>query len=127
MRALLSAYGPRGDVEPLVALTVRLRALGAEVRVCAPPDEESARRPAGVGVPPVVVPQPAEQPYWAGRLAGPGIGTAHDGPVPTTESLSAALRAVPTPGVRARAAAVAGAIRTDGAAVAAKPLFDAVG
>jgi len=29
--------GGRGD-EPLVGLAVRLRALGAEVRVCAPPD-----------------------------------------------------------------------------------------
>jgi vancomycin aglycone glucosyltransferase len=40
MRVLLSTYGSRGDVEPIVALAVRLRALGAEVRMCAPPDEE---------------------------------------------------------------------------------------
>ena len=38
MRVLLSTYGSRGDVEPMVGLAVRLRALGAEVRVCAPPD-----------------------------------------------------------------------------------------
>jgi vancomycin aglycone glucosyltransferase len=38
MRVLLSTYGSRADVEPLVGLAVRLRALGAEVRVCAPPD-----------------------------------------------------------------------------------------
>ena len=38
MRVMLSTYGGRGDVEPLVALAVRLRELGAEVRVCAPPD-----------------------------------------------------------------------------------------
>ena len=37
MRVSLSTYGGRGD-EPLVELAVRLRALGAEVRVCAPPD-----------------------------------------------------------------------------------------
>jgi hypothetical protein len=43
VRVLLSTYGGRGD-EPLVGLTVRLRALGAEVRVCAPPDW--AERPA---------------------------------------------------------------------------------
>ncbi len=45
MRVLLSTYGGRGDVGPLVGLAVRLRALGAEVRVCAPPDR--AERPAG--------------------------------------------------------------------------------
>lgn len=50
MRVLLSTYGTRGDVEPLVALAVRLRALGAEVRMCAPPDEEFAERLAGIGV-----------------------------------------------------------------------------
>ncbi|UQI45665.1 glycosyltransferase [Streptomyces sp. HU2014] len=55
MRVLLSTYGSRGDVEPLVALAVRLRELGAEVRVCAPPDEDFARRLAGVGVPLVPV------------------------------------------------------------------------
>ena len=44
MRVLLSTYGGRGDVGPLVGLAVRLRALGAEVRVCAPPDW--AERPA---------------------------------------------------------------------------------
>jgi hypothetical protein len=37
VRVLLSADGGRGD-EPLVGLAVRLRALGAEVRVCASPD-----------------------------------------------------------------------------------------
>ena len=42
MRVLLSTYGSRGDVEPFVALAVQLRALGAEVRMCAPPDEEFA-------------------------------------------------------------------------------------
>ena len=38
MRVLLSTWGSRGDVEPMVAFAVQLRALGAEVRVCAPPD-----------------------------------------------------------------------------------------
>jgi vancomycin aglycone glucosyltransferase len=36
MRVLLSRYGSRGDVEPMVGLAVQLWALGAEVRVCAP-------------------------------------------------------------------------------------------
>jgi hypothetical protein len=35
---VLSAYGGRGDVEPVVGLAVRSRALGAVVRRCAPPD-----------------------------------------------------------------------------------------
>ena len=50
MRVLLSVYGSRGDVEPMAALAVRLREFGAEVRICAPPDEEFVKRLAGVGV-----------------------------------------------------------------------------
>ncbi|QNE74093.1 glycosyltransferase [Streptomyces finlayi] len=50
MRVLLTTYGSRGDVEPLVALAVQVRALGAEVRVCAPPDKEFVDLLAGVGV-----------------------------------------------------------------------------
>ncbi|MCS0603713.1 glycosyltransferase [Streptomyces sp. LP11] len=50
MRVLLSTYGTRGDVEPLVALAARLRALGAQVRMCVPPDDEFTRRAAGLGV-----------------------------------------------------------------------------
>ena len=38
MCVLLSTYGARGGVEPMVGLTVRLRALGMQVRVCVPPD-----------------------------------------------------------------------------------------
>jgi UDP:flavonoid glycosyltransferase YjiC (YdhE family) len=37
MRVVLS-YGSRGDVEPMAGLAVQLRTLGAEMRVCAPPD-----------------------------------------------------------------------------------------
>ena len=75
------------------------------------------------GAPQVVVPQIADQPYWAGRIADLGIGAAHEGPTPTIESLSAALETALTPEVRARATAVAGLIRTDGATVAAKRLL----
>jgi vancomycin aglycone glucosyltransferase len=50
MRVLLSTYGTRGDVEPLVALAVRLGELGVEVRMCAPPDEEFAKKLAGLGI-----------------------------------------------------------------------------
>lgn len=78
------------------------------------------------GVPQVVVPQWADQPYWASRVADLGIGAAHDVQAPTIGSLSAALRTVLTRGTRARATAVAGTIRTDGAAVAATRLIDAV-
>jgi vancomycin aglycone glucosyltransferase len=38
MRVLLSTIGSRGDVQPLVALASELRAAGAEVRLCVPPD-----------------------------------------------------------------------------------------
>jgi vancomycin aglycone glucosyltransferase len=38
MRVLLSTIGSRGDVQPLVALAVALRALGSEVGLCVPPD-----------------------------------------------------------------------------------------
>lgn len=81
---------------------------------------------ARAGAPQVVVPHWADQPCWAGRVAGLGIGAAYDGPAPTTESLSAALAAALTPETRARATAVAGTIRTDGATVAATLLLDAV-
>jgi vancomycin aglycone glucosyltransferase len=81
---------------------------------------------ARAGAPQVVVPLIADQPYWAARVAELGIGAGHDGPAPTFDSLSAALRAALTPATRARARAVAGAIRTDGAMVAAKLLCDAV-
>jgi vancomycin aglycone glucosyltransferase len=76
------------------------------------------------GAPQVVVPQAADQPYWAGRVADLGIGMAHDGPAPTTESLSVALKTTLTPETRARATAVASTIRTDGAIMAAKLLLD---
>ncbi|MFF4548318.1 glycosyltransferase [Streptomyces sp. NPDC001435] len=81
---------------------------------------------ARAGAPQVVVPQLADQPHWAGRVAALGIGAAHDGPTPTFESLSAALKAALTPETRARATAVAGRIRTDGATVAAKLLLDEI-
>ncbi|MFD7659158.1 glycosyltransferase [Actinosynnema sp. NPDC059797] len=82
---------------------------------------------ARAGAPQVVVPQAADQPYWAGRVAALGVGVAHDGPTPTSDSLSAALGAALAPGVRERAAAVAGGVRADGAAVAAALLLDEAG
>ncbi|MGH3386338.1 MAG: glycosyltransferase, partial [Nocardioidaceae bacterium] len=80
---------------------------------------------ARAGAPQVVVPQAGgDQPYWAGRVADLGIGAAHDGPAPTAESLSVVLMTALTSETRVRSTAVAGTIRTDGAAVAAKLLLD---
>ncbi len=81
---------------------------------------------ARAGAPQVVVPQGKDQLYWAGRVADLGIGAAHAGPIPTIESLSIALTTALAPETRARASAVAGTIRTDGAAVAATLLLDAI-
>ncbi|ULE35167.1 glycosyltransferase [Mycobacterium sp. IDR2000157661] len=82
---------------------------------------------ARAGVPQVVVPQFADQPYWARRVAELGIGAAHDVSVPTAESLADALQASLTADTRARAHALAPDIRTDGAAAAAARLFELVG
>ncbi len=82
---------------------------------------------ARAGAAQVVIPQIADQPYWASRVAELGIGAAHDGRRPTVESLSAALDTALSAETRTRARAVGAAIRTDGTTVAAKLLFDAVG
>ena len=77
------------------------------------------------GAPQVVVPQIVDQPHWARRVAELGIGAAHDGPVPTSESLASALGTALAPETRARATAVAAQVRTDGATVAARRLLEA--
>ena len=69
MRVLLSTSGGRGDVEPLVALAVRLRALDADVRVCAPPD--CADRLAELGVPLVPVGQSVREMMHGGKPPSP--------------------------------------------------------
>jgi vancomycin aglycone glucosyltransferase len=79
------------------------------------------------GAPQVVVPQIADQPYWAARVAELGIGVAHEGSTPTVESLSAALATALAAETRARARTVAGEIQSDGATVAAKLLLDLAG
>jgi vancomycin aglycone glucosyltransferase len=75
------------------------------------------------GVPQVIVPQMGDQPYWAGRVWDLGIGAAHEGPTPTAKSLSAALESALTSGTRARAAAIATRMQSDGALRAAKLLL----
>jgi vancomycin aglycone glucosyltransferase len=82
---------------------------------------------ARAGAPQVVVPQIAGQPYWAECVAELGVGVAHEGPIPTVGSLSAALGRALAPETRARAMLAAGAIRIDGATVAARRLLDAIG
>jgi vancomycin aglycone glucosyltransferase len=74
----------------------------------------------------VVVPQIADQPYWAQRVADLGIGVAHDGPTPTVDSLSNALATALAPATRARATAMTGIVRGDGAAYAAQLLIEMV-
>jgi vancomycin aglycone glucosyltransferase len=51
MRILLTTFGSRGDVQPLLALAAALRALDADARVCAPPDEEFQKLFAAAGMP----------------------------------------------------------------------------
>jgi vancomycin aglycone glucosyltransferase len=82
---------------------------------------------ARAGAPQVIVPQVADQPYWAQRVAALGIGAAHQGPNPTFESISAALKTALAPETRAKAVAIASTIRTDGAEVAANLLVEMVG
>ncbi len=81
---------------------------------------------ARAGTPQVVVPQAADQPHWAKRVVDLGIGAALDGPVPTVESLSAALRTALAPETSVRATAVAAEIRADGASAAAKLLLETI-
>ena len=84
MGVLLSTYGSRGCVEPVVGRAVRLRARGAEMRVCAPPDEEVAARPAGVGVPLAPVGRPVRP-----LMHGSRFRSAADGPRRAAELIAA--------------------------------------
>lgn len=53
MRVLLSTIGSRGDVQPLVALALELKALGEEVRLCVPPDFQQWIEALGLPVTPI--------------------------------------------------------------------------
>lgn len=72
------------------------------------------------GVPQVIVPQAADQPYWASRIEALGIGAAHPGPTLTLETLSTALERAMDPVTLRAASKLAGDIRVDGADVAAE-------
>ncbi|MBK8838373.1 MAG: hypothetical protein IPO30_06640 [Hyphomonadaceae bacterium] len=79
---------------------------------------------AQAGASQVIIPQIADQPYWAARAAGLGIGAAHDGATPTFESMTAAVEKALAPETQARAMAVAGTMRRDGAMAAAKLVLE---
>ena len=79
---------------------------------------------AAAGAPQVVVPQMFDQFYFARRVDRLGIGTAHAPAEPTADSLLGALRHVLDGEVAQRARTVAGQVRTDGAATAARRLID---
>jgi vancomycin aglycone glucosyltransferase len=53
MRVLLSTIGSRGDVQPMVALALQLKALGQEVRLCVPPDFRDWIESLGMPVTPI--------------------------------------------------------------------------
>jgi vancomycin aglycone glucosyltransferase len=53
MRVLLSTIGSRGDVQPLVALALQLKALGEDVRLCVPPDFRDWIESLGMQVTPI--------------------------------------------------------------------------
>ena len=82
------------------------------------------------GIPTVVVPHMADQPFWGRKVASLGVGP---DPVPrhrlTTERLAAAIRsAVTDPVMRRHATALAARIRAeDGVAVATRIVRDVVG
>jgi vancomycin aglycone glucosyltransferase len=78
------------------------------------------------GAPQVVIPQHYDQHYWASRVHQLGIGSAHASGAPTADSLTSALKQTLQPAVTARAQAVAAAMRSDGALVAARRLIATV-
>jgi vancomycin aglycone glucosyltransferase len=78
---------------------------------------------ARAGAPQVVIPQHYDQHYWAGRIESLGSGTAHSSSTPTTASLTRALERTLEPDVATHAHALAAAMRSDGALVAAHALI----
>ncbi|MEV0278928.1 glycosyltransferase [Streptomyces sp. NPDC050610] len=73
MRVCLTAWGSRGDVEPLAGLAVGLRELRAEAVVCAPPDDDFRTLLARAGAPLVPL-----GPTVRSVVAGPKPPTAQD-------------------------------------------------
>jgi vancomycin aglycone glucosyltransferase len=74
MRVLFSTIGSRGDVQPLVALASELRALGQEVRLCAPPDFRDWIETLGIPFVPI---GPEVRPF---AIASPPVNRARPSP-----------------------------------------------
>jgi hypothetical protein len=70
MRVLLSTIGSRGDVQPLVALALQLRAPGQEVRLCVPPISTTGSTASAAYCPTVLPSLPLVTP----RFTSPGEG-----------------------------------------------------
>ena len=85
---------------------------------------------ARAGVPQVITPMFGDQFYWAGRIVDLELGATTSYSTMTEESLTGALREALDPAVTVRARTLAGQVRWDGAAVAARQLeveYDAAG
>jgi hypothetical protein len=123
--------------QPLVGLAVQLRALGAEVRMCASPDEDFAQLLAGVGVPMVPFgqsaralttgappPSSANLPRHAVEL----IASQFDAVTTAAEGCDAlvATGVMPAAAGARSVAEKLGTIHTDGATVAAALLLDTI-
>lgn len=70
MRVLLSVVGTRGDVQPVLALAIEVRALGHDVRLCVPPNFVAWAQALGFPATPVGLEMRAPRP------GAPATGTA---------------------------------------------------
>ncbi|WP_239470664.1 glycosyltransferase [Archangium violaceum] len=77
---------------------------------------------ARAGVPQVLVPMFSDQPYWGSRVRALGLGASVPRAELSVDSVASALRVALEPRVANRAAALAGDVKGDGAAVAARLL-----
>ncbi|MGZ5393279.1 MAG: glycosyltransferase, partial [Mycobacterium sp.] len=78
MRVLLSTWGSRGDVEPMLGLAVQLRAQGVDVRMCAPPD--FAEHVARIGVPMIAAGNSVRDLVHGAKASGTKPSTPADAP-----------------------------------------------
>ena len=77
---------------------------------------------ARAGIPQVITPMFGDQFYWASRIVDLGLGATTPYSTMTEESLTGALREALDPAAAVRARTLAGQVRWDGAAVAARQL-----